>query len=91
MRHILLKALLVHSGGDIFILMAHGVSGGHAVHDTGPAALQNAVKIFKNIQTEIMHLLVVIPTMISSAFIFQDILPIFVSSCPQNVKIMIQT
>ena len=52
MRHILLTALLVHSGGDIFILMAHGVSGGHAVHNTGPAALQNAVKILKNIQTD---------------------------------------
>ena len=52
MRHILLTALLVHSSGDIFILMAHGVSGGHAVHDTRPAALLNAVKILKNNQTD---------------------------------------
>ena len=46
------ESLLVHSGGDIFILMTQGLSGRHAVHDTRPAALQNAVKILKNIQTD---------------------------------------
>ena len=46
MSHYINECLLVYSGGDIFILVTQGLPGGHAVHDTRPAALQNAVKIF---------------------------------------------